>query len=136
MNFRSLLFIELLIAWENILHFLEDWIVVVLISFAKAHQVWLFDGFQWALTDVEKFDESFSGNFRDFLLVVVQDRIPSPNVVAVKWLFNVYFIFIWASCVQAEVNDGELFAQGMFVLDAFECLVIFFNCLVELLGIG
>lgn len=94
------------------------------------------DGFQWFVRDVKEFHEAFSTPENLFVLGIEDDGIAPSNIVPVEGLMGVDLVFFRTPCGQAEVDDGELFLERIWIFDALDSLAVFDDVLIDILRIS
>lgn len=82
---------------------------------------------------IKEFFESFSAPISFFLIIVPNYCVASSDVVSEKGVFNIHFVFIWASGVHAEVNDFDVFVFDVIIGNFFDGVCVFVNGLIHLL---
>lgn len=101
-----------------------------------AFLVFLNDGFDGLIRDVEKFNQPLSTPVVFLLLHIHHHSVASPHIISIKWLSRVNIVFLRSSGCQTEINYGKFFVFGMGIFDCFDGLAVFVDVLVHIPRVG
>lgn len=102
------------------------------IFWSQFSYVWIDDGLQWFLANIEKFNQSFSSPMHFFGLFVNNEGISPSHIISIEWLIRVNLIFLGSTGSHTKVNNIEIFAFWMNCFNSLKCLAIFANCLIHI----
>ena len=110
--------------------------MILSLFFVETFYILIFNCLQRCPANIKEFDQPFSSPHCFFLACIVNKGIASSDVFSVEGLLGIDFILIVSSCIQAEINNEDIFVFWVFIFHHLKSFIILKSSSIKLVRQG